>query len=112
MRTWGGLAQPNPPSHTAPLLLLRRGRRAPRYHWGRMMSSTLLSGLLNGLQPATISVVWCQAFDRSKVPSLLLNLRHSHSVNVFFPNTQLLVRLSAGGESGHLSAAKRAVKCC
>lgn len=61
-----------------------------RQQWGRMLSTTLLSGLFNGLKPATISIVWCKKYTDGAHPSLLYNMRHSHSVNVFFPPDALV----------------------
>ncbi len=54
------------------------------------MSHTLLTGLFNGLKPTTISVVWCKPYAEGAYPSLLRNLRHSHAINIFFPNADLL----------------------
>ena len=56
-----------------------------------MLSSTLLSGLAADLRPATISIFWCHAYNRTELPSILYNIRHSHNINVLFMNPKLAV---------------------
>lgn len=66
-----------------------------RENWGRMLTTTLLSGLLNGLQPESISIAWCRHYDKDNVPSLFYNLRHSHRLEVIYLPDALPVNTTA-----------------
>ncbi len=37
-----------------------------------------------------LAQVWCKPYKKEGYPPLLHDLRHSHSVNVFFPNADLM----------------------
>lgn len=56
-----------------------------RPHWGRYLATTLLTGLLGGARPTTITVVWCRHYNASlQLPSIVYNLRHSSGVKFMF----------------------------
>ncbi len=78
-----------------------------------MMTRTLISGLFNELHPATVSVVWCRAYAPEEYPPLLHDLRHSHSINVFFPSRKLMAQVRARGlEAGRGQPPNRARPAC
>ncbi|KAF5837354.1 hypothetical protein DUNSADRAFT_4513 [Dunaliella salina] len=52
--------------------------------WALSMTTTILHGLLHGVNPTTLSVVWCKHYNNKSVPMELYNLRHSKSWNVLF----------------------------
>lgn len=48
-----------------------------------MLSTTLITGMVNGLEAESITIAWCKHYDPA-LASLLYNLRHSRFVDVAF----------------------------
>ncbi len=63
-----------------------------RPQWALFLTSTLLHGLLHGVNPTTLTVVWCKHYNNKSVPMELYNLRHSKKWTVLFLSKNLQVR--------------------
>jgi hypothetical protein len=44
-----------------------------RAHMGRYLATTLLTGIANGVPAATISILWCVLFGRTRMELSVLN---------------------------------------
>jgi hypothetical protein len=83
-----------------------------RTQWGRGLATTLLSGLTTALNPASITLVWCDHLDTGNLPSLLYNLRMSRNITILTLPTQLQVGWTAALLSNIVLPARLVVAAC
>eukprot|EP00798_Chlamydomonas_sp_ICE-L_P026176 gene26176-11903_t len=52
--------------------------------WSRIVSLGLISALTNDMFPTPITIIWCEAYNASSVPSLFHNIRFSRKIRVLY----------------------------
>eukprot|EP00798_Chlamydomonas_sp_ICE-L_P010503 gene10503-8469_t len=52
--------------------------------WSQIVSLRLISALTNDMFPTTITIIWCEAYNASSVPSLFHKIRFSRKIRVLY----------------------------